>query len=425
MVLDLQLHLPDQKTAVALRRQILQHLKQRRPAAGTPLFTEAQLVERTGLSRSTIRRVLSPLESAGWIERMQGRGTFPGPRVEMEIDFRSDRGMPDPRNDQESNQAEEVSPSEFGPSPDDTSFTKPNRGLLRLAVVTGRMHARQADPYSAGVLRGLDEAADLGHLSVELLGVSTDAPEVCIRRLRRSQPDVIALLAPRPRMSFVVGVAMMLKVPVIGTGDSAVDMGLPAVSYDDEQAAERAVEHLLRHGHRRIALIQQEVSQQYVLRRRRGFWNAIEKAGMPRDQNMELWLPEWNALQEESPARQVQSVRDFILRQKPTAVLLSENKLVSLLGPLIREGQIKVPGDLSVIAFDQYVADYSALMVPGKPTVVAMPLEQVGRRLADLAAEVIAGRTPQKPWREPCQIIAGDWVRNISSGGSSSSSIVT
>lgn len=420
MVLDLQLPLPEQKAAAVLRKQIVHHLQQHRPAVGSPLFTEAQLVERTGLSRSTIRRALSPLESAGWIERQQGRGTFVGPRVDMALDLRHDFGTP---NLAARSSEDDLDPADtkFGSSISDTSFTSTSHRLLRLAVVTVRLHARQPDPYSAGVLRGLDDAADAGQLSLELFGVSADSPDTFIRRLRRSQPDVIALLAPRARIGFVVGVAMMLKVPVIGTGDSAIAMGLPAVSYDDVQAADEAVQHLLRNGHRRIALIQQESNQQYVLRRRRGFWNAIENAGLPRDQNLELWIPEWNALHEESPARLVQQVRDFLRQHQPTAVLLSENKLVSLLGPLVRDGQVRVPQDLSVIAFDQFYADYTAWMGAGKPTVVELPLEQVGRRLGELAAEVVAGRPPAQPWREPCTFVAGTWVRNITSSSSISS----
>lgn len=80
-VLELDLPLPNHQAAKVLHGQILRYLLKNRPTAGDPLFTESQLTQKTGLSRSTIRRALSPLESQGWIERRQGSGTFVGPRV--------------------------------------------------------------------------------------------------------------------------------------------------------------------------------------------------------------------------------------------------------------------------------------------------------------------------------------------------------
>jgi DNA-binding LacI/PurR family transcriptional regulator len=382
--LELELPLPEKEAAVALRRQIIRHLRQRRPERGTPLMSEQQLMNLTGLSRSTVRRTLMPLERSGWIERRQGVGTFVGPRATT---FREDRLDEEP--------------------------AVPARRLLRLTIVTERPPVFVPNPYLDGVLRGVETVANHDDVSVELVSLTADSLDAFSRRVQRSRPDVIAVVGSRATMGFVKGAATLLRIPAIGTGDSAVEVGLPAVSYEDDRGAQQAAEFLLSQGHRRIALVQQESTNPYVLRRRQGFWKAMQAAGLGRDQNLELWLPSWNASQDRAPAEQVELLKAFLAEQKPTAVLLGEGKIISLLGVLKQAGVVRIPADLSVITFDRNDAEYAAWLGDIHPTVVALPLEQAGRRLCEIARAVLQGQPPRQPVREPCQIISGNSVRSL------------
>ena len=252
--------------------------------------------------------------------------------------------------------------------------------------------------------------ADAGQLSLEFIGLAPDSYDVFVRRVTRSRPDVMAVLTPSVDTAGVIGVAMMHKIPLIGTGDSAIDWGLTAVSYNDDDGACQAVHHLVAQGHRRIALVQQAISRPYVLRRREGFWRGMAEAGLPADQNMELWVPQWNAMQSESPADRVQLLEQFIKRQRVTAILFSEAKLASLLGPSVQRGEIRVPQDLSFISFDQTYEDYRAWLGNIRPTVMALPLEQVGRRLGELAVQIFRGQPFRTPVREDCHLVVGETV---------------
>lgn len=67
--------------AEALKAQIV---AQRLPAGGR-LPSEKELIDRTGLSRVTVRAAVGMLESQGWLVRRQGLGTFVAEPVKQEL----------------------------------------------------------------------------------------------------------------------------------------------------------------------------------------------------------------------------------------------------------------------------------------------------------------------------------------------------
>lgn len=70
----------DRRTAVPLwvqlRDALREEIERQELREGDRLPTEAELEERFGVSRSTIRQAVGALESEGLLERVQGRGTF-------------------------------------------------------------------------------------------------------------------------------------------------------------------------------------------------------------------------------------------------------------------------------------------------------------------------------------------------------------
>lgn len=69
--------------------QLAEHLKTEiargHAAPGARLPSEQQLMERTALSRITVRHALALLEREGWIVRRQGLGTFAGHAIDQEL----------------------------------------------------------------------------------------------------------------------------------------------------------------------------------------------------------------------------------------------------------------------------------------------------------------------------------------------------
>src|SRR4051812_23528826 len=82
--------LPARGSAVALRRQLIDHLLRIKPDVGERFLSDHELSRIAGLSRPTVRRALDDLEREGWIERRPGIGTFIGPRAGVTLNFRHD-----------------------------------------------------------------------------------------------------------------------------------------------------------------------------------------------------------------------------------------------------------------------------------------------------------------------------------------------
>ena len=61
---------------VQLAEAFVQYMAEHAIPANTPMPSEAELMERYGLSRITVRQAMIKLCSEGWINKIQGKGTF-------------------------------------------------------------------------------------------------------------------------------------------------------------------------------------------------------------------------------------------------------------------------------------------------------------------------------------------------------------
>jgi LacI family transcriptional regulator len=259
------------------------------------------------------------------------------------------------------------------------------------------------DWYVAGLIAGIDEAAEETGVSLELLGHREGEAAAASRRLEQSKPDVLAFAAPAQRHALLFGEARRLGIPCIGTGSFMPSLGLPAVCEDGEDGARRAVKLLVEKGHRRIGYVSPTFPLPWVFQRRKGYLQGLEQSGLEADECTVLWLDDH--LASDAPDR----LQRFIERRELTAVLLSSWVLMDPLSALIRSGQLVIPRDLSVISFDQHQS-MSLWLGNVKPTTVNMPLQQMGRHLAHMARQVADHQPVPEVVTLPCDLIEGESV---------------
>lgn len=59
-----------------LKNELLSWLEQGKLQPGKQVPSENEIAEQFGLSRQTVRQTFGELEKEGWLERIQGKGTF-------------------------------------------------------------------------------------------------------------------------------------------------------------------------------------------------------------------------------------------------------------------------------------------------------------------------------------------------------------
>ncbi len=363
---------PPRKASETLRDRLLQYLTSHPVKTGDAFYSDAQLVEMTGLSRKAVRRALEDLQREGWIERVTGKGSFIGARASLPVNSLSIT----PRN---------------------------RRQMVRMAVLAYAMAGSVPDWYSREVIAGIDEVAGEEGIVIELMGVYTTAIAQLSQRLIQTRPDVLLVMPATSRHAFLIGEAQRLNIPCVLTGTRLLDLHLPTVYEDGEQGAALAVRHLAQAGHRRIGMLQRPDSAPWVFARRQGYVRGLIECGIPHDERLVCWLPD------EDVERSAQTLRAFLARQKPTALLLGSAWHVRTLGLLVKAGEVRIPQTLSVVSFDQTWAEYQIYMGL-RPTIVELPLREMGKRTALIAKRLAAGEQVDEQLPVPCRIVEGESV---------------
>ena len=160
--------------------------------------------------------------------------------------------------------------------------------------------------------------------------------------------------------------------PVVVVDRPAAGMDVDTVVIDNRGGTRAAVEHLLAHGHRRIALVGDEPHLWTYQERSDEFLATMRDAGVP---DAERWV--------RSGAHDSAAARDLVVEllaapEPPTAVLAANNRATVGTLQALRDA----PGGrgIAVVGFDDFeLADLLGI------TVVAYDAVEMGRRAAELA----------------------------------------
>jgi LacI family transcriptional regulator len=175
------------------------------------------------------------------------------------------------------------------------------------------------------------------------------------------------------------------SIPVVTvSGHNQVD-GVINIVLDHAHAAKLALRHLSQLGHRQIAFIKgQEFSSDTEVR-----WNNIEQ--IARGMRLPINAALVTQLEGDSPSPDpgYEATKRLLAARKPFTALFAFND-ISAIGAILalREANVRVPTDVSVIGFDDIQS--AAYQNPGLTT-VRQPMRQMGR----IAAEVLLRRIRQ------------------------------
>ena len=311
----------------------------------------SDLADELGVTPVTVRRDISDLADQGLVRRVHGGATRP-----------------------DENEAGGDAPGV--------------RGLKNRVL---GMLVPSLDYYWPGVVRGAEEEARTLGLRVSLRGsvyeASDERPD--IERLV-SQVGVDGLLLA-PTMGGVGGERMvewlsaatvpfvlLERTAAIGPHQAAVE----AVVTDHVLGASMAIHHLASLGHTRIGVALSARSPHTPMMRR-GWMNSLETLGLSRSGGVDVSLPD---RREAGIDAVLDAVIDQCLSTSTTALLVHSDPEAIRLVQRCEDRGIAVPGQLSVVSYDDEVAGLST------PTLSAIrpPRRTIGRTAVNLLAARLA-----------------------------------
>ncbi|HEU4328619.1 MAG TPA: substrate-binding domain-containing protein [Roseiflexaceae bacterium] len=290
------------------------------------------------------------------------------------------------------------------------SDTRPTIGLLAGWQIYGRTNRVN---FLGPVLLGIRSAAqELGADLLLACGLGPDGGS-----LSRARP---AWPAPSPDSDFVpVGPwntdGLIVLNPLlsaersaavremIATGHPVVCIGAaeggPAIAIENGGAIRQALDHLLAHGHRRIAFIAgnpEDLSGDGD-ERLRAYRAAVRDCGLPLDERLIAY-----GYHVTEGGRQ--AMRELLDRAVPfTAVIASNDESAIGAAAVLRESGRAVPGDVAVVGMD----DQPCALAHAPPlTTLHVPTFEMGYQAVRLLADVIAGRVDGAPvLRLPARLV--------------------
>ena len=215
--------------------------------------------------------------------------------------------------------------------------------LTRSAPVLG------TEPFFMELIAGMETVMASRGCALLLQLVPDVEAEIASHRRWAAQHRVdgvvlVDLHVDDPRVAALEG----LGLPAVVAGDPSLSGSLPSVWSDDAGAAREVVEHLVRHGHRRLARVAGPADLGHVVIRARAAREAARQAGV----DLEVVHTDFTAEQGAGATRRLLSGG---AGRRPTAITY-DNDLMAVAGLSAARGAgLSVPEDVSLVAGDDSV----------------------------------------------------------------------
>ncbi|MFR9727210.1 LacI family DNA-binding transcriptional regulator [Streptomyces sp. MS19] len=320
--------------------------------SNTPRPTLAHIAELTGVSVSTVSKVLNGRDDVSPDTRARVDAALRGHHYQR-------RGTP---------------------GPDQTPHTVD----LVLSGLDGS--------WPASVASGMETAAWEAGLHVVVSRARPPAPghrtpDWLERILDRGTAGIVlGLVEPTPRQLTRLATAHTPCVVIDPLSDPPPDV--TSIGTTNWSGAYEATNHLLHHGHHRIALVTGPPHHLYTRARTAGYRSALTAAGLDTDPR----LIRHGNHDRASGAEQVHAL--ITLPDPPTALFIcSDHMAIGAYEALARAG-LRVPADISVVGFDDLP---EARWVTPALTTVRQPLKEMGGSALRTLTRLIHGEELESP----------------------------
>lgn len=234
------------------------------------------------------------------------------------------------------------------------------------------------NPFYAEVISGIESALRARGYFMMLSGLGEKSGDVDAL----AQWNVDALIAIGIYREGLFSRLRQRHLPTLLVDSYVADDEVHHLRVADDQAARRATEHLIAHGHRRIALVTGAVRDGGVIEQRlAGYRRALEAAGIPFDADLVLAGSvtfEWGI-----------DAADRLIARRATAAFCTADLIAAGVLAGLHQRNISIPDDISVLGFDNLPV--SRMVYPALSTVDQGILAK-GRLAGNIVLDLLENR---------------------------------
>ncbi|MBH5321773.1 LacI family DNA-binding transcriptional regulator [Aurantiacibacter sediminis] len=201
------------------------------------------------------------------------------------------------------------------------------------------------------------------------------------------QPDGVILTPPHSDNQLITDLLDKFKIPYARIGSRA-NGGSISLTMADSRMAATATRYLIDKGHERIAMIAGPEEYAVSNRRKMGWKDAMQEAGLPTE-----GLCERGDFSFASGERAARSLLQKSSR--PTAIIASNDQMAMATNSVAHSLGLRVPGDVSLISFDN--SPVVRFIQPALTAIDQPVAETVGRAVELLIAKQRGEELPEMP----------------------------
>jgi LacI family transcriptional regulator len=272
----------------------------------------------------------------------------------------------------------------YRPNPSARRLATGKAGMIGYVMPTG--DSVDIDPHFVEFLSGLGDYARAHELDLVLSPTAVDEEETTYRRIvANKQVDAIYVSSPLPADRRIV-LLNHLAIPYIVHGRSeGLGFDYPYLDIDNEAAFHDAARLLIQLGHRRVALVNDEITKTFAIHRERGARRALAASGLTLAPQYVFSAP----MTEENGYRAARALLGQ--SESPTAIVCSSMIMALGIVRAARELGLEIPRDLSLVAHDDVFHYLKPESFPVPLTTTRSSIRLAGQRIAERLAARMSG----------------------------------
>lgn len=275
-------------------------------------------------------------------------------------------------------------------NPNQAARTLVKKRTNSIGIIVNNLH----DPFFYDLLRGFEEGAQQTSYDVMFCSVvngDANAKEKYVRHLSNGVVDAIILYGSYLTDENAVRYLNENRtVDYVMIENDIPNLACSKLLVDNIGGAHQAVEHLISHGHSRIAHICGNPNKKVTMDRLNGYVETMQLNGLEvRENYIQHTSTEYRSGYD--------SMRRLLaLPDRPTAVFCSDDAIASFAVRAAIDAGLSIPGDISIMGFDHQAILPDRYRGP-EITSVEQPLYTIGLESVQLLSRRLAGSGTEPP----------------------------